>query len=217
MKKTGLLCGIISVFVLALTVWAQSGAGGDAPRLHFGKMWDTGTTIATVGASTAAFFPTIKFNGLAGFQSADIGMQFDWPSRFWAVGPSLTLLLFQGGQLTANLCQAKAAYEETVAKYRGTVLTAFADVENNLAAEYLIAGEYGQVMDALKAARKQLEIANNRYHAGLVTFLEVATAQNVAPASERTSVRLHGQQLVAAVALIKSIGGSWYESNKGDN
>jgi len=87
---------------------------------------------ATIGVAKAAFFPTIKLNGLAGFQSADIGMLFAWPSRFWAVGPSLTLPLFQGGQLTANLQQAKAAHEETVARYRGTVLAAFADVENNL-------------------------------------------------------------------------------------
>ena len=164
---------------------------------------------ANIGVATAAFFPTIKFNGLAGFQSADLGILLDWPSRFWAVGPSLTLPLFQGGQLTANLRQAKAAHEETVAKYRATVLAAFADVENNLAAEYLLAGEYEQIMDAMRSARKQLEIANNRYNSGLVTYLEVATAQNTALGTERTGMRLRGQQLVAAVALIKSLGGGW--------
>jgi multidrug efflux system outer membrane protein len=166
---------------------------------------------ANIGAATAAFFPTIKFNGLGGFQSADIGMLFDWPSRFWAVGPSLTLPLFQGGQLTANLRQAKAAHEEAVARYRQTVLTAFADVENNLAAEHLLASQYEQVMDALQWARKQLEIADNRYSSGLVTYLEVATAQNTALSTERASARLHGQQLVAVVALIKSLGGGWKE------
>jgi outer membrane protein, multidrug efflux system len=164
---------------------------------------------ANIGVAKAAFFPTIKFNGLAGFQSADIGMLFDWPSRFWSVGPSLTLPLFQGGQLTANLRQVKAAYEEAIARYRQTVLAAFADVENNLAAEHLLASEYEQVMAALKSARKQLEIANNRYRSGLVTYLEVATAQNTALGTERTSARLRGQQLVAAVALIKSLGGGW--------
>ena len=94
---------------------------------------------ANVWGAKAAFFPTIKFNGLAGLQSghvADLGVGplFDWASRFWAIGPSLTLPLFQGGQLSANLRQAKAAYEETVARYRQTVLNAFADVENNLSA-----------------------------------------------------------------------------------
>jgi outer membrane protein, multidrug efflux system len=164
---------------------------------------------AGIGVAKAAFFPTIKFNGLAGFQSADIGMLFDWPSRFWAVGPTLTLPMFQGGQLTANFRQAKTVYEETVAKYRATVLTAFADVENNLAAEHLLAREYEQLMSALQSARKQLEIANNRYSSGLVTYLEVATAQNTALGTERTGMRLRGQQLVAAVALIKSLGGGW--------
>jgi multidrug efflux system outer membrane protein len=170
---------------------------------------------ANIGVATAAFFPTVKFNGLAGFQSADIGMLFDWPSRLWAVGPSLTLPLFQGGQLTANLRQAKAAHEETVARYSQTVLTAFADVENNLAAEHLLAGQYEQVMDALQSARKQLEIANNRYSSGLVTYLEVATAQNAALSTERASVRLRGQQLIAVVALIKSLGGGWQAGSSG--
>lgn len=164
---------------------------------------------ANIGVATAAFFPTVKFNGLAGFQSADVGTLFDWPSHLWAVGPSISLPLFQGGQLTANLRQAKAVHAETVARYRQTVLTAFADVENNLAAEHLLASQYERVMEALDAALEQLEIANNRYSSGLVTYLEVATAQNTALSAERTSARLRGQQLVAAVALIKSLGGGW--------
>jgi multidrug efflux system outer membrane protein len=163
---------------------------------------------ANIGVATAAFFPTVKFNGLAGFQSADIGILFDWPSRFWAIGPSLTLPVFQGGQLTANLRQAKAVQEETVARYRQTVLAAFADVENNLAAEHLLARQYEQVMDALQSAHKQLEIATN---------LEVATAQNAALGLERTGARLRGQQLVSSVAFIKSLGGGWQGSNKEEN
>jgi outer membrane protein, multidrug efflux system len=177
---------------------------------------------ANIGVATAAFFPTIKFNAQAGFQSGDLAATrnmsnlFDWPSRMWAIGPSLTLPLFQGGQLTANLRQTKAAYEETVARYRQTVLTAFADVENNLAAEHLLAAQYAQVMAASKAARRQLEIATNRYGAGLVTYLEVATAQNTALGIERTAMRLRGQQLVAVVALIKSLGGGWKATNNGN-
>lgn len=175
---------------------------------------------ANIGVATAAFFPTIKLIGLAGFWSGDLNANRDmstllsWPSLFWAIGPSLTPPLFQGGQLSANLRQVKAVYEETVARYRQTVLTAFADVENNLAAENLLAGQYEQIMAASKAARKQLEIANNRYGAGLVTYLEVATAQNTALGIERTAMRLRGQQLVAAVALIKSLGGDFPQANK---
>jgi len=176
---------------------------------------------ANIGVAKAAFFPTIKFNGLAGLQSGnvgalDVGTLFAWPSRLWAIGPSLTLPLFQGGQLSASLRQAKAAYEETVARYRQTVLNAFADVENNLAAEYLLANQYEQVEGASKAARKQLEIANNRYSAGLVTYLEVATAQNTTLGIDRSAMRLRGQQLVAAVALVKALGGGWQQANKDD-
>jgi len=164
---------------------------------------------ANIGVAKAAFFPTIKLAGLAGFQSADVGTLFDWPSRLWTAGPSLTLPLFQGGQLRANLRQSEAVYEETVAKYRATVLAAFADVENNLLAERLLASEYEQELAALQSVRRQLEIANNRYSSGLATYLEVATAENAALVIEKTSVRLHGQQLVAAVALIKALGGGW--------
>ena len=175
---------------------------------------------ANIGVATAAFFPTIKFGGQAGFWGGDLNANrdmsnlFEWPSRFWAVGPSLTFPLFEGGRLGANLRQTKAAYEETVARYRQTVLTAFAEVENNLAAEHLLASQYEQVMGALKAARKQLEIANTRYGAGLVTYLEVATAQNTTLGIERSSMRLRGQQLAAAVALIKSLGGGWQVTDK---
>ena len=166
---------------------------------------------ANIGVATAAFFPTVKLNGLAGFQSADAWMLFDWPSRLWAVGPSVSMPLFQGGQLAANLRQAKATHQEAVARYRQSVLAAFADVENSLAAEQLLTDQYQRVMAALDAARRQLEIANNRYSSGLVTYLEVATAQNAALGLERAGARLRGQQLVAVFALIKSLGRGWKE------
>lgn len=175
---------------------------------------------ANIGVATAAFFPTIKLSAQAGFQTGDLnanrngGDLFTWPSYFWAVGPSISLPLFQGGQLVAGLNQAKAAYEETVARYRQTVLNAFADVENNLAAEYLLLNQYEKVSAASKAARRQLEIANNRYEAGLVTYLEVATAENASLTIDRTSARLRGQQLVAVISLIKALGGDWRANKK---
>lgn len=178
---------------------------------------------ANIGVATAAFFPTVKLSGIAGFQSGGLDMLFDWPSNFWAVGPSVTLPLFQGGQLNATLRQTKAVYEETVAKYRQTVLTAFADVENNLVAEHLLTDEYRKVLDALKSGRRQEEIAGNRYSAGLATYLEVANAQNIALGIERTGVRLRGQQLVSVTALVKSLGGGWlktescFSSNRNSN
>ncbi|MGC8491562.1 MAG: efflux transporter outer membrane subunit [Syntrophobacteraceae bacterium] len=164
---------------------------------------------ASIGVAKAAFYPTIKFQGLAGFQSGDIGTLFVWPSRLWALGPSLTLPLFDGGQRRATLRQSETAYVEAVARYRQSVLTAFSEVENNIAAEHLLTEEYGQQSTALKSARRQLEIANNRYRSGLVTYLEVATAQNAALGAERSAVRLKGQQLVSTIALIKALGGGW--------
>jgi multidrug efflux system outer membrane protein len=166
---------------------------------------------ASIGVAKGAFFPTIQFNGLGGFESLNAGTVFNWQSRFWSLGPSLTLPLFEGGQNVANLRAARAAYDETVANYRQSVLTAFAEVEDNLAAQNFLARQYDAEDAALVAARKQLDVANNRYKAGLVTYLEVATAQSTELGVESTTVQLRGQQLVAAVALVKSLGGGWQD------
>ena len=164
---------------------------------------------ANIGVATAAFYPTVQLNGLAGFESVSAGTLFSWPSRIWSFGPTISAPIFEGGQLKANLRAAKAAYDQTVAQYRQTVLTAFAEVEDNLAAQQLLVAESRAQDAALQAARKTLDIANNRYRAGLITYLEVATAQNAALDLERTAVRLHGDQLVTTVALLKSLGGGW--------
>jgi len=169
---------------------------------------------ANVGVATAAFYPKVELSGIAGFESVNAGTLFSWPSHIWAWGPSLTFPLFEGGLLRADLRQAKAAYDEVVARYRQSVLSAFAEVEDNLAGQQLLVTEHAAEADALQAAQKTLEIANNRYRAGLVTYLEVATAQNAALDLERTAVRLRGDQLVTTVALIKSLGGGWHVPEK---
>ncbi len=169
---------------------------------------------ANIGVAKAAFFPTVRLNGLAGFESIDAGTLFNWPSRLWAVGPSITLPLFEGGRLRANVRFTQAAYEEMIANYRQTVLAAFADVEDNLAAQTLLASQYQTESEALTAARKQLEVANNRYRDGLITYLEVATAENTVLNIESTTVQLRGQQLMAAVTLVKALGGGWQETMK---
>jgi multidrug efflux system outer membrane protein len=164
---------------------------------------------ANIGVAKAAFYPQVQLNGIAGFQSVSAGTLFAWPSRLWSLGPSVTAPLFEGGQLRAGLRVARAAYDQTVANYRQSVLTAFGEVEDNLAAQQLLVSEYDAQTAALKSAQKTLEIANNRYRAGLVTYLEVATAQNSALDLERATVRLRGNQLITTVALIKSLGGGW--------
>jgi len=169
---------------------------------------------ADVGVAKAAFFPAIKFNGLAGFQSISAGSWFEWPSRFWSVGPDLELPLFTGGLNTANLARTRAAYDETVASYRQTVLGAFGEVADSLAAQNWLADEWHARNEAVVAARHALDIANHRYRAGLVTYLDVATAQTEALTQERNAVELQGARLAACVNLIKALGSGWTEPAK---
>jgi multidrug efflux system outer membrane protein len=164
---------------------------------------------ADIGVAKSAFFPRIVFNGLAGLQSVNAGTVFNWPSRLWAIGPTLELPLFTGGRNTAQLAAARAAYDETVASYRQTVLTAFQEIENQLAAQRFLAKQLDAENAALAAARRTQEIANNRYRAGLVTYLEVAVAQGAAFDRNRAVVRLEGERCVATVGLIKALGGGW--------
>ncbi len=164
---------------------------------------------ADVGVAKAAFFPALKINGLAGFQSVDSSSWFDWPSRFWSVGPSLELPLFTGGLNRARLAASHAAYDENVANYRQTVLGAFGEVEDALAAQVLLADEWDAENAALTSARRTLEISQNRYKSGLVTYLEVAIAQASALDHERTVVHLQGSRQAATVNLIKALGCGW--------
>ncbi len=164
---------------------------------------------AEVGVAQTAFYPRLQVGGLAGFQSISASTWFDWPSRVWAVGPSLDLPLFTGGRNRAQLAAARAAYDATVAAYRLTVLNALQEVEDQLAAQQLLAAEAAEESAASIAARRTLELADNRYRAGLVTYLEVAVAQSAALNHERTVVQLEAEQLTAGVALIKALGGGW--------
>src|SRR5437879_1576621 len=164
---------------------------------------------ASIGVAKAAFFPTVQLNGLAGFESLSAGTLFNWSSRLWAVGPSITLQIFEGGRLRAGLQLARATYDEMVATYRQSVLTSFTEVEDSLAAQTLLANQYAAESEALVAARKQLEIVNNQYRDGLITYLEVATAESTALNVEFAATALRGQQLVAAVTLVKALGGGW--------
>jgi multidrug efflux system outer membrane protein len=162
-----------------------------------------------IGVAKAAFFPTLKIDGLAGLQSISASTWFNPSSRFWSVGPSVTIPAFTGGLNRANLAAAHAAYDETVAGYRQTVLSAFGEVEDALAAQHWLAEEWIAEAAATAAAKHALEIANNRYNAGLVTYLDVATAQTQALTVERSEVELQAARRTAAVNLVKSLGGGW--------
>ncbi len=164
---------------------------------------------ADIGVAKSAFYPRILLNGLAGFQSIDAGALFNWPSRVWSVGPSVQLPLFTGGRNRAQLASVRANYDATVAGYRQTVLSAFQEVEDQLAAQRLLAREFDAENAALKSARRTLEISVTRYKGGVITYLEVAIAQNTALAHEETVVKLASQRLAASVSLIKALGAGW--------
>jgi outer membrane protein TolC len=117
--------------------------------------------------------------------------------------------LFTGGRNRAQLALARAAYDETVANYRQTVLGAFQEVEDQMAAQQFLNEQLAADQAALTAARRTLDVANNRYKSGLITYLEVVTAQTAELSLERTVVELRGQQLVAAVGLVRALGGGW--------
>lgn len=167
---------------------------------------------ADVGVARAAFFPTVRIDGLAALQSVDAGSWFNWSSRLWSVGPSIQLPLFTGFYNRANLAAAHAAYDQQVANYRQTVLTAFGEVEDELAAQRFLADEWEAENQAVIAAKHALEVANNQYKDGLVTYLNVATAQTTALEQEISAVQLEGARLTAAVNLIKALGCNWQGS-----
>jgi multidrug efflux system outer membrane protein len=164
---------------------------------------------ADIGVARAAFFPRLTINGLAGLQSVSASSVISAPSRFWSIGPTIDLPLFTGGRNKARLEATRAAYNQTTANYRQTVVTALQDVEDQLSAHKLLIEQLEGETAALKSAHRTLEVANNRYKAGLVTYLEVASAQSAALEHERTVVHLSGQQRVASVSLIKALGGGW--------
>jgi len=164
---------------------------------------------AQVGVAQSAFYPHLFLNGLAGFQSVSASTWFTWPSGFWSVGPAVQLPLFTGGRIRAQLALSRAAYRERVAAYRQTVLSAFQEVEDEIAAQQLLEAQLQAQIAALESAQRTLDVANNRYKSGLVTYLEVATAQTAALALERTVVHIRGDKLVAVVGLIKALGGGW--------
>jgi multidrug efflux system outer membrane protein len=164
---------------------------------------------ADIGVAKGAFYPSVHLNGLAGFQSVSASSLFDWPARFWSVGPTLDLPLFTGGRNRAELARARAAYDEAVAQYRESVLLAFQEVEDQLAAGQLLTQQLSAEEAALTSARRTLEIANNRYRAGLVTYLEVAIAQGAALDRERAVVQLQGQRVAAGIGLVRALGGGW--------
>jgi NodT family efflux transporter outer membrane factor (OMF) lipoprotein len=166
-----------------------------------------------IGIARAAFYPTVSLGGTAGFEGSSILSWFAWPSRLWAVGATLTQTLFDAGRRHATSDAALAGYDAMVANYRETILAAFQQVEDNLAATRILEQEAKQQKEAVDSAQQSLEIFTIRYTGGVDTYLQVITAQTIALSNERNDVDILRRRMDASVLLIKALGGGWNVAN----
>jgi NodT family efflux transporter outer membrane factor (OMF) lipoprotein len=164
---------------------------------------------AEVGVTQAAFYPVLTLSGSVGFEAASFGRWLAGASNFWSVAPALLVNVFDAGRRKADFEQAKAAYTEVEASYRLSVLGAFREVEDQLATLRLLEDEASIQARATAAAERSLAQANNRYQGGVVTYLEVITAQSRALENERADVSILSRRMAASVQLLKALGGGW--------
>ncbi len=166
---------------------------------------------ASIGVARAAYFPVFSLLGTAGFQSGATSNWLTAPSQYWSLGPQAVLNLFDAGLRRAQSAQAHAVYDEQVANYRNTVLTAYQDVEDNLAALRQLQREGVSEAAAVQATQGALDQANLRYKGGIVTYLEVVSTENAALAARLTAVDIEIRRASATVLLVRALGGDWHQ------
>lgn len=164
---------------------------------------------AQVGIAMTAFYPHITLSGGAGWESRDIGTLLSGPSALWSLGGDVLQPIFNGGRNRANLASTRAAYDESVANYRESVLEAFQQVEDGLSGLAMLDQAAKTQQAAVTDSRRALELANNRYVGGVTTYLDVITAQSTLLSNERLATQLLGQQMTTSVYLVKALGGAW--------
>jgi NodT family efflux transporter outer membrane factor (OMF) lipoprotein len=164
---------------------------------------------ANIGIAQTAYYPTLTLSASAGFLSPNLQSLFTWAARTWSAGPSLSQTLFDFGRRGAQVENAQAAYDSTVAAYRETVLSAFQEVEDDLASLRYLAEEAQQQAQAVAAAEKSLALELDRYKAGTDSYLNVITTQTIALGDEQTAVTILQRRMTAAVDLVKALGGGW--------
>jgi outer membrane protein TolC len=162
-----------------------------------------------IGIAQAAYYPTLSLSAVAGLQGTSALNWFTWPSRFWAVGPTLSETLFDAGRRRAVRTIAAADYDATVANYRQTVLSAFQQVEDNLAALRLLETEAQQQHESTDSAEQSLDLSQTRYEGGADTYLQVITWQTGALSNERNDIDIMRRRMEASVVLIQALGGGW--------
>ena len=168
---------------------------------------------AQVGLAKTAYYPLVNILASGGFESGTITTLLQGPSALWSVGAAAAATIFDGGRRHALNDESKAAYDSSVASYRQTVLSAFQQVEDNLAALRVLENEAGVQATAVQSAQRSLDLSNTRYDGGVTSYLEVITAQNAALSDEVTAVNILGRRMASAVLLIEALGGGWDRSN----
>ena len=164
---------------------------------------------AGIGVARTAWFPDLSLSALGGYRGSSFADWISLPNRYWSLGPALALELFDGGARRAELERAEAAYDQTVAQYRQTVLDAFREVEDALVELSVLEREQQLQQEAVAAARESLRLIGNQYRAGTVDFNSVVIVQAAALNNERSALTLLGNRLRASVQLIAALGGGW--------
>ena len=164
---------------------------------------------ANIGVAKAAYYPDFSLSLSGGYSSSQYQDWISVPNRFWSVGPKISLPLFDGGQRSAEVDRNEAVYDQTVAKYRQTVLDGLREVENYMV-QLKVLGDVSVVQEqALESARESLRLTSNQYKAGLIAYLDVVSVQTTALSTERSVLNLLQSRLIASVQLIAALGGGW--------
>ena len=164
---------------------------------------------ATIGIGSAAFFPQVTISADGGFESSTLKHLFDWPSRIWSIGPSVSQTIFDGGLYRAALHQYEATYNSDLATYRQTVLTAFQQVEDALAATRVYSLQILKQEDAVKSSQEFLDLEMQRYNSGVDPYVDVVTAQTTLLGNQVTLNSLQVEEMLSAVQLVQALGGGW--------
>jgi len=170
---------------------------------------NTAAANARIGVARAALFPSIGIGGSGGWESRTVPALLNASSTFWSLGISALQPILNGGRNRAALENARAQYEEVAANYRESTLVAFQQVEDALSSLNTLSTASAAQQQAVEAAARALTLANARYSGGLVTYLDVITAQEQLLVNERLATQLRGQRLVSSVLLVKALGGGW--------
>jgi NodT family efflux transporter outer membrane factor (OMF) lipoprotein len=167
---------------------------------------------AQIGVAYAAFYPSLTLSGSGGLESSAIKHILDWPSRFWSVGTSISETVYDGGLRRATVNQYIATYNANVAAYRQSVLTAFQQVEDSLAAVRILSQQIRRQKEAVDSSQTFLRLELGRYETGIDPYIDVVTAQTTVLANRQSLSVLEVQQMAASVQLIEALGGGWNRS-----